>query len=334
MIEQLIITFLNQDYSEKELVISDDSPNTSVEQIVQKYKNPSITYIKNKTNLGYGKNLLHSLQSAQGDYLIILGDDDVLLSQHTLSTYVSVFEKNPSVGYIYCNQIQFSNTLDAEYIINIFNQDTLFKKGEEAMRSLWTTSVFIPGIGIRNNEKLLDLFPKQQMLFPQVELVGHILNQFDGFGVEERLIAGRSHPEQLGFSAIKQENIKGDEQHGTIELFQIFERLSEKYSFTFNNEFLAQNLLQSYYYMIFKEKMLVGNKLITENYHNFCDTSPIAKQSKKMRFYFEMAKLTPSWLLKILRRFAIIAYKYKQQSLIQEYKKQLHEMLLIPKNYV
>src|SRR5882757_3279723 len=111
-LKQLIHSFLKQDYRDKELIISDDTPNDSVEKLIKTYKNKSIKYFHNSPGLGFSQNLFKAIDHATGDYLIILGDDDVLLHKHVLSDYVKVFEEKPSVGFIYSNQVQFSTELD------------------------------------------------------------------------------------------------------------------------------------------------------------------------------------------------------------------------------
>ncbi|WP_135611763.1 glycosyltransferase family 2 protein [Methanococcoides sp. AM1] len=308
MLKQLIYSFLHQDYDNAELVLSDDSPNDSIQEVVETFNDSKIKYFKNKVNLGYSKNLLKSMQMAEGDYIVILGDDDLLLSNKTLSKYVEIFTNNPNVSYIYSNQIQFSNQLKIDYRYTFFKQDMYFKRGKESMERIWTTSIFIPGIGIRNNFNLSEFYPKEDILFPQVELVGHILNQYDSFGISDFLIAGRAHREQLGFYAIKNQRIKGGEKHGNIELFEIFNRLKQMYSFNYNDDFLANDLTNRSLLMLLKEKSIVGNKKVSYNYNNFCEMSSIARNSKKLKISYYIAIIMPSILINITR-FIVLKLK-------------------------
>ena len=102
-LKQLIHSFLLQDYKHKELVISDDSSNDDVYNLISSYKDKNIRYYRNKPSLGFPKNFLNSLLKATGDYVITLGDDDVLFSTTTLSRYVEVFDHQPDVHFIYSN---------------------------------------------------------------------------------------------------------------------------------------------------------------------------------------------------------------------------------------
>jgi len=147
-LEQLIHSFIKQDYPNKELVISDDSPNNSIAALVKKYPKRGIRYVHNTPGLGFAFNLLHSLTLAKGDVIVILGDDDVFFSKKSLQEYVLIFDKHPSVSYVYTNAVQFSENLNIELEYKHFAVSTIYKKGDEAMRHMWLSSLFIGGMGL------------------------------------------------------------------------------------------------------------------------------------------------------------------------------------------
>ena len=327
MMVQLINSFLSQEYEEKELVISDDSPNNSIRQVVESFNCQKIKYFKNEKNAGYCQNLLLSIQRASGDYLVVLGDDDLFLSKVALTRYVKIFESYPDVYYVYSNIAQFSNSLKIDYTTKYFIKDKLFLSGKDAIEKMWTTSIFIPGIGLRNNIDYASIYPKDDILFPQLEMVGHVLSRFNGFGVSENLIAGRAHDEQLGFLAIKGENTKGSERHGTVELFDIFNELKSQYSYNFDQSFLEDQLISRYTTMVLKEKMIVGNKRVKVNYDNFCKISNRARSSFKLKIFYFLALVLPSWSLKIVRLFFIKINQIKNRQELLKAKKELLLMI-------
>jgi len=329
MMKQLVASFINQDYSNKELIISDDSTNKSVEEVAKKYKNQDVHIHKNKQNLGYSKNLLQAMLEATGQFVLILGDDDLLVSRHALSAYVSIFEKYPEVNYIYSNGVQFSNKLKIEHLTDIFYKDTYFNRGNDAMKGIWTTSVFIPGMGIRNNKELYKFYPTDNILFPQVELVGNIINQSDAFGISTYLIGGRAHKEQLGFYAIKEERIKGGERHGNVELFDIFKKLKLKYNLSITDDFLSESLINGSVIMLLKEKMIIGNRLMSKNYTNFCNVSRRAMGSKRLKFSYLMALILPAFIISIMRKLNIFLYRMEHAKSIASLEGELNEIVSI-----
>ena len=147
MVEDIIKSFLFQTYKNSELVIVDDCiEDISTQEMVQKYMkiDPRIRFIKNKKNLGYSKNFLKSLMECSGEYILTLGDDDLLLQEKTLEYYVDIFEKYPDVGYIYSNIIQFNNQYEPDYIYNIFKEDTYFSDKEKIFQEIRLKSCYIP----------------------------------------------------------------------------------------------------------------------------------------------------------------------------------------------
>ena len=80
-LSQLINSFLKQDYPNKELVISDDTPNDSIYNLVKETNSNEIKYFRNNPGLGFSQNLLKAMERATGDYLILLGDDDILFTK-------------------------------------------------------------------------------------------------------------------------------------------------------------------------------------------------------------------------------------------------------------
>lgn len=64
-----------------EILISDNASTDGTEEFVKfiQKENPSIKYYKNAQNLGFDGNFLNCFEKAQGKYVMLLSDDDVLL---------------------------------------------------------------------------------------------------------------------------------------------------------------------------------------------------------------------------------------------------------------
>lgn len=327
MIEQLIKTFQNQDYPNRELVISDDSDNTNVRNIVTAFKDPTIRYHKNHHNMGYCQNLLISLKSATGDYIIILGDDDLMVSKCCLSIYVEAFNRHEDVVFIYSNLYQISDNLTIDYMYRFFPQDTMFSKCEDAFSNIWLKSLYIAGIGIRNIFNFDELYTKSDILFPQTELIGRIIAKHNAYGISNFLIAGRVHKEQLGFFALRGERIKGEEQHWTTEVYHIFNKLSEEYRFDFNDDFLSRQVINMYSIMILKDKMLAGNKNVRSCYHNLCGLSEAVGKSKRLRIAYLASMIIPASAIRMIRFIFIKLRRIRDRKIIRSSEKYLATIL-------
>jgi glycosyltransferase involved in cell wall biosynthesis len=140
-LKQLINSYLKQNYDNKELVISDDSPDDSIKNLVASYNNKSIKYFHNKMSLRFARNLLMSMKRATGDYVVLLGDDDVFMNTKALTDYVNAFRKYKNAGFVYSNMIQFSPEMNIQYIITFTDKNRMFKKGEDSMKNMWIRSI-------------------------------------------------------------------------------------------------------------------------------------------------------------------------------------------------
>lgn len=325
-LRQVIASYLKQDYKNKELVISDDTKDDSIEKLVKSYKQKTIKYFHNEKGLGFARNLLKVMERATGDYLVILGDDDLLVDKRVLSDYVKVFDHHPTVGFVYSNQVQFSNDMDVQYVINFFSKNKQFKKGKEAMQNMWVKSIFIGGIGIRNSKDLSNWYPKKNILHPQVEFIGHIINQSDAYLIAKNHIGVRSHEEQLIFTALKDKKVKAEGEHMTVELHEMFGKLKKEYNLPMTFDFAARELIAQQMIMMFKEKSFLGNREMEKNYRKFCSLSPVAKNSPKFTIAFWIAKLLPGNIIMQARSLAINLLVAKNKKTYVKFQRQLQTM--------
>ncbi len=326
-LKQLINSYLKQDYSNKELIISDNTPDDTVKKAVLSYENKSIKYFHNKINLGVARNILASMERATGDYLILLGDDDALLNTHVLSEYVKTFDSHPKVGFIYSNMIQFSNDLKVQYIINFTNKNKLFKKGESAMNNILIRSIFIGGIGIRNIKSQFKFYPTKKMLHPQVEFIGNIINNYDAFLLAKNNIAFRSHEDQIIFRALKDKQERQGGAHMTVEIPEVFELLTKKYKLNLNTDLIVKQLIDLQTVMMLKEKSILGNELMEENYKKFSSQFNVVRNSKKFKLYFILAKIIPGEFIKIIRLLTLNLIPFTNKTKYKEFEEKLKFML-------
>lgn len=322
-LKQLINSYKKQDYPLKELIISDDSSNDAVKNLVERVNDVTIHYYRNFPALGFSQNLLKSMELASGDYIITLGDDDVLLNQSVLTQYVSIFENNKKVGFVYSNLLQFSDKLSVETLVNYSQTNRLFHKGKDSMEHMWVHSVFIGGIGVRNIKGNFQYYPSKKILHPQVEFIGNILNLCDSYILAQNNIGARSHNDQIIFRALKDRKVRQEGDHVTIELYRIFEYLKKKYNLNLSFDFIARQLIDQQMIMVFKEKSNLGNREMEKYYKNFCATSPRARSSLKFKFAYLLAKALPSYIIFFLRTVALKMVYVKNMDKHKVLKKQL-----------
>jgi len=112
---QAIESVLKQTFKDFELIIVNDDPESqSLEKIISSYKDPRIIYIKNEKNLGGAKSLNLGLRVASGDYIAILDDDDVWLSEDKMEKQVKFLDENPDYIIVGTSSIEVDHESETE----------------------------------------------------------------------------------------------------------------------------------------------------------------------------------------------------------------------------
>ena len=100
-----------------EVCISDNSNNFQSKSIINFYKKKiSLIYKKNKKNIGYIKNYVKVVKMAKGEFVWVIGDDEIL-KPNTFKILSENFKKNTDIDFMYIN----SNFLKNEYLTKFKN---------------------------------------------------------------------------------------------------------------------------------------------------------------------------------------------------------------------
>jgi len=99
--KQALQSALAQTYQNIEIIISDDSPNEDIQQIVKSETqgDARVTYIRNDPPLGALGNFLNCFSRAQGEFIKFLNDDD-LLAPTCIEKMLHAFREHPSVTLV------------------------------------------------------------------------------------------------------------------------------------------------------------------------------------------------------------------------------------------
>ncbi len=79
-----------------ELLVSDNASTDNTQSIMEVFcqEHPEITYIRNPENIGPDRNFLNCYNYAHGEYVLLLGDDDLLLPD-ALDEILSALQRKP-----------------------------------------------------------------------------------------------------------------------------------------------------------------------------------------------------------------------------------------------
>ncbi|WP_052257250.1 glycosyltransferase family A protein [Flavobacterium sp. AED] len=132
---QAVESALNQDYSNIEIIVSDDSLNDDTKIVLEKYVNfKNFAYYKNDKNIGRIKNyrkLLYDLSN--GKYVIMLDGDDFFIDNRHISKAVSFFNKDEKIVVVgaginfFYEKDNFNKELKITEANHIFEGKDIFK---------------------------------------------------------------------------------------------------------------------------------------------------------------------------------------------------------------
>lgn len=119
-IEETISSCLLQDYSgEIEVIVVDDGSDEPSCDIINKFVllNDNVKYYKNSVNCGLMYTNNYALSLISGEYVIYLGQDDILKSSHLKLLASKLF--NNSMAFVWCNsEVIDSNGLFVKVSLN------------------------------------------------------------------------------------------------------------------------------------------------------------------------------------------------------------------------
>jgi glycosyltransferase involved in cell wall biosynthesis len=91
-----------QTYKNVEIVVSDDSPDNSVQDLCTSFQSSiPIHYFKNEKALGSPANWNKALGKAEGAFIVLLHHDDCFLRTDALERYITIFSKEPRIDGIF-----------------------------------------------------------------------------------------------------------------------------------------------------------------------------------------------------------------------------------------
>lgn len=186
LLPPLLDSITSQSYQNYQIVICEDSSperdliRTVADQYEKKFPG-KINYYENDNNLGYDANLRKLIERAQGDYVLFMGNDD-LLAPDALSAIAKAINAFSNIGVVLRSYASFKTSPnELEQIFRYFERDTFFPAGGESITTFFRRCVFISGMVVRRESALaLSTENFDGTLLYQQHLVGEILARENG----------------------------------------------------------------------------------------------------------------------------------------------------------
>ncbi len=212
-ISSAIESVLLQTYQNFELIIVDDYSTDNTNQIIEKYltQDKRIQFYKNTSNLGMVENWNLCLKKTTGEYVKILGADD-LLERSCLEKSVAVLDENPGVSLVSCARLLIDK--DAKPIKTVAYADKFqILAGKQVINNCFFTANLIgepTAVLFRKKDSLRGFNPSYRQL-TDLEMWFSLLEKADFAFIPEALCKFRVHQDQATKSNVQTLTFLDDE---------------------------------------------------------------------------------------------------------------------------
>jgi len=197
-LREAITSVLKQSYTDFKLHIFDNCSTDNTRDVVESFHDKRITFLSTSKNIGFERNFIRCFETTKTNYLITLGDDDILLP-NALSVLVSLLESHPNCSIGRSAGYRFFKRSDQ---IDIIDQSSTklrtFRRGDVAISHalLYNLGSFT-GLIIRKS-CATKLVPGKGMLGGLIEPLFTILRR-GGFVYTPQILFGVRCHENLAY---------------------------------------------------------------------------------------------------------------------------------------
>ena len=182
----LLDSILNQDFDDFDIVIAEDcSPErpaiAAKAADYQQRFGEKVKYHENPQTLGYDGNLRRLIELASGDYVLFMGNDD-LLAPGALAAVATAVRERKDVGVVLRSYSSFvTDPAEVVQVFRYFGEDRVFPPGPDTVVTFFRRCVFISGMVFkRSSAAALATAKFDGTLLYQQHLAGHILAKDSG----------------------------------------------------------------------------------------------------------------------------------------------------------
>jgi len=101
-IKRAVGSVLIQSFQDYEIIITDDSPDDSVSEVIKEFNDNRIKYFKNIERKGSPENFNVALDYSSGEYIKFLLHDDWFSEKDSLAKFVKMLDDNPDADLAFC----------------------------------------------------------------------------------------------------------------------------------------------------------------------------------------------------------------------------------------
>ncbi len=199
-LKEAITSALGQTYKNLEIIVSDNCSTDGTDLFFKSIQDPRLTYVRQEQNIGPINNYNYCLQRAQGDYFLLLHDDDKIDNDFVATCMERcAYDKNYGIIRTGTRLIDDRGAILKEVPNRSPNLPTKeYLRGWFAGRTAW----YLPST-LFNTAMLRDVggFDPEFKLLPDLMVLVTLEARSKRFDIEEVKASFRVHPGEITFSA-------------------------------------------------------------------------------------------------------------------------------------
>lgn len=195
-LQESLRSILKQTLLDFEVIVSDNCSTDNTEETVCAFSDSRIRYRRNDSNLGVFPNMNRCLELAQGEYVVIVHDDDLFAPQF-LERECEMLDKHPRAGMVHCAAYEIDANGIPRGMFRAY-PDTTVLDGERAfVRFLEGHNIYCPTVMVRRTlYRSVDPWDPRYLCADYLMWLRLAL-EADVAYIAEPLAAVRIHPERM-----------------------------------------------------------------------------------------------------------------------------------------
>ncbi len=197
-LKRLLDSVLAQTFTDFEIIITDDSPDETVQQwLATHFEDARIHYFRNPTALGTPENWNEGIRKASGEWIKLIHDDDWLETPETLQTFAQAIQQHPGKVYFSAYRNHFLTSNRSELVRC---PPLRWKMVQANPAILHARNIIGPPSVILVHRSISEMYDKRMKWLVDIDYYNRVMQQHPFYYIDQPLIAVGIGDEQVTVS--------------------------------------------------------------------------------------------------------------------------------------
>ncbi len=225
LVKRCVMSILEIDSAEIEVVVIDNASPDATEQIINSIGDDRISYYKNQTNLGAVMNIIETIRKARGEWVFFLSDEDTIEKNSIEEIITRLSTSDHSETAVILGNVR---NYDGSYYYRY--GDAKYSKGDEAVCKVGFTHHYMSGVMINKrhiNARRLEAYTPSDGMYPHINLLTRACVNGSAITIDKDLCTVSSYEGRKSFVE-KPNNEFYFHPNNRFEQFKVFAKIANE----------------------------------------------------------------------------------------------------------